>query len=93
MLHAEVGDIQLILPENFSGEFQTMVENAYSSDAIESEFPITIIKTMDDILDAVRYAYMMRRFSVQKGDIMKPVNRNYRPQPLKRMGSQANVNR
>jgi len=49
MLRAEVGDIQLILPENFSGEFQTMVENAYSSDAIESEFPITIIKTMDDI--------------------------------------------
>ena len=49
MLRAEVGDIQLILPEDFSGDFQVMVENAYSSDAIESEFPITIIKTMDDI--------------------------------------------
>ena len=52
-----------------------------------------IVKTMDDILDAVRYAYMMRRNSIQKGDILKPTNRSYRPQPLKRMGSQNNVNR
>jgi len=28
-----------------------------------------ISKTMDDLLDAVRYAYMMRRFSVRVGDI------------------------
>ncbi len=48
-----------------------------------------IVKTMDDILDAVRYAYMMRRNSIRKGDILKPINRSFRPQPLKRMGSQA----
>lgn len=28
-----------------------------------------IVKTDDDLLDAVRYAYMMRRFAIQKADI------------------------
>lgn len=31
-----------------------------------------IVKTGDDLLDAMRYAYMMRRFAVQKGLIGKP---------------------
>jgi phage terminase large subunit-like protein len=31
-----------------------------------------IVKTHDDLLDAMRYAYMMRRFAVQKGLIGKP---------------------
>ncbi|MEW7833539.1 hypothetical protein AB2R53_08315 [Acinetobacter baumannii] len=31
-----------------------------------------IVKTNDDVLDATRYAYMMRRFAVQKGLIGKP---------------------
>lgn len=31
-----------------------------------------IVKTGDDVLDAVRYAYMMRRFAVRKGDVGKP---------------------
>jgi phage terminase large subunit-like protein len=31
-----------------------------------------IVKTRDDILDAVRYAYMMRRFAIAYGDIGKP---------------------
>ena len=29
-----------------------------------------IVKTMDDLLDAIRYAYMMRRESIQYGDII-----------------------
>ena len=28
-----------------------------------------IVKTDDDLLDAVRYAYMMRRFAIQKAEI------------------------
>ncbi|MEE8209022.1 MAG: terminase family protein [Nitrosomonadaceae bacterium] len=47
-----------------------------------------IVKVMDDILDAARYAYMMRRFSKRKGDILKPIKPFVMPQPLKRMGSQ-----
>ena len=31
-----------------------------------------IVKTGDDLLDAMRYAYMMRRFAVQKGLVGKP---------------------
>lgn len=31
-----------------------------------------IVKTRDDLLDATRYAYMMRRFSRRYGDINKP---------------------
>lgn len=31
-----------------------------------------IVKTSDDLLDATRYAYMMRRFAVRKGLIGKP---------------------
>jgi phage terminase large subunit-like protein len=45
-----------------------------------------IVKTMDDILDAVRYAYMMRRYSVRIGDIMAPTKKIYIPKPLKPMG-------
>ena len=29
-----------------------------------------IVKTMDDLLDAIRYAYMMRRESIPYGDII-----------------------
>ncbi len=31
-----------------------------------------INKKMDDILDAMRYAYMMRRFAIRYGDIGPP---------------------
>lgn len=31
-----------------------------------------IVKARDDVLDAVRYAYMMRRFAVPMGDVGKP---------------------
>lgn len=31
-----------------------------------------IVKVRDDVLDAVRYAYMMRRFAVAVGDVGKP---------------------
>ena len=44
-----------------------------------------IVKTRDDLLDAVRYAYMMRRYAVRVGDRMnkpKPVI----PRPIPRMG-------
>ena len=46
---------------------------------------LSIVKTMDDILDAVRYAYMMRRFSKAKGELGRAPKR-YIPQPLKTMG-------
>ena len=45
-----------------------------------------IVKLFDDILSAVRYAYMMRRFFIPKGDIIggkKPV---YIPKPVQRIG-------
>ena len=44
-----------------------------------------IVKVRDDILDAVRYAYMMRRFAVAVGEIGKPVI-FARPQPIRVMG-------
>ena len=31
-----------------------------------------IVKTRDDMLDAMRYAYMMRRFAVAFGEVGKP---------------------
>lgn len=44
-----------------------------------------IVKVMDDILDAARYAYMMRRFSKKQGEIGQVVN-VVMPQPIKLMG-------
>lgn len=41
-----------------------------------------IVKTRDDILDAVRYAYMMKRYAKRYGDIIKPVKK-VRPKPIK----------
>jgi len=45
-----------------------------------------IVKVKDDLLDAARYAYMMRRLFISVGDIIKPVNNTYIPQPLRPMG-------
>lgn len=45
-----------------------------------------IVKSMDDMLDALRYAYMMRRFAVRKGELYN-ANNVYIPKPLKTMGS------
>ncbi len=44
-----------------------------------------IVKIKDDCLDSVRYAYMMRRFAIRKGEIADP-KPHYIPQPLKPMG-------
>ncbi len=44
-----------------------------------------IVKTNDDCLDAVRYAYMMRRFARSKGEIKNPAP-HYIPKPLRSMG-------
>ncbi len=44
-----------------------------------------IVKTQDDILDAVRYAYMMRRHAIRVGDINNPV-RVEMPQPIRSIG-------
>jgi phage terminase large subunit-like protein len=44
-----------------------------------------IVKTSDDILDAVRYAYMMRRFAARVGDIAVP-QKPRMPQPIGIMG-------
>ena len=45
-----------------------------------------ISKVQDDVLDAVRYAYMMKRFAVPKGDILGKSKRVYIPKPLRTMG-------
>ena len=46
-----------------------------------------IVKVRDDVLDAVRYAYMMRRYAKSYGDIMNPNNKRvYIPKPIKPMG-------
>ena len=46
-----------------------------------------IVKTMDDLLDATRYAYMMRRFAVRVGDLNQPrANKPYIPQPIRQIG-------
>ena len=43
-----------------------------------------IVKVRDDLLDAIRYAYMMRRFAVRIAEIgAKPIQ--HRPQPIKRL--------
>ena len=44
-----------------------------------------IVKKRDDLLDAMRYAYMMRRYSVNIGTIGQAPKR-YIPQAIKRMG-------
>jgi phage terminase large subunit-like protein len=44
-----------------------------------------IVKTNDDILDAVRYAYMMRRYA-SRVDEMTNVQRPVMPQPMRVMG-------
>ncbi|NAU77599.1 terminase, partial [Klebsiella pneumoniae] len=41
-----------------------------------------IVKTNDDVLDAVRYAYMMRRFAKQLRDIKKPKEKRI-PAPIR----------
>lgn len=41
-----------------------------------------IVKTRDDLLDATRYAYMMRRFAVRYGDIRKPKQKKI-PAPIR----------
>jgi len=46
-----------------------------------------IVKALDDLLDAVRYAYMMRRFAVRVGDIGQSKQRKtYVPKPVRRVG-------
>ena len=44
-----------------------------------------IVKVLDDVLDATRYAYMMRRYAIPKGEIDEPAAK-YIPPPLKPMG-------
>jgi len=45
-----------------------------------------IVKVIDDILDAGRYAYMMRRYAINQGDINKRKQQGRRPKPIKAMG-------
>jgi hypothetical protein len=42
-----------------------------------------IVKVVDDLLDACRYAYMMKRFAMKAGDVLKPIPRVRMPQPIK----------
>jgi hypothetical protein len=44
-----------------------------------------IVKTQDDILDAVRYAYMMRRFAVQFAEVNQ-TPKAYIPPPVRAIG-------
>lgn len=45
-----------------------------------------ISKTMDDLLDAVRYAYMMRRFAVRVGDLINGAPKPYIPRAIPVVG-------
>ena len=46
-----------------------------------------VVKVRDDLLDALRYAYMMRRFAKRKGDIgVKSDYMAFVPSPIKTMG-------
>lgn len=45
-----------------------------------------IVKVRDDLLDAIRYAYMMRRYSESYGTIGTPSRTSHRPAPRKVMG-------
>lgn len=44
-----------------------------------------IVKVRDDLLDAIRYAYMMRRYAKKIGGVGK-ASRPYIPKPIPRMG-------
>lgn len=45
-----------------------------------------IKKVRDDLLDAIRYAYMMRRYAESYGMIGKSPLKSHRPKPMKPMG-------
>lgn len=46
-----------------------------------------IVKVRDDLLDGVRYAYMMRRFAVRVGDLSQSARQQtYIPRPVKTVG-------
>lgn len=46
-----------------------------------------IVKVRDDILDALRYAYMMRRYAIRFGDVKSgTIKKVYIPRPIKQMG-------
>lgn len=44
-----------------------------------------IVKSFDDLIDAIRYAYMMRRFAIRKGDLGQ-AQKQYIPKPIRPMG-------
>ncbi len=46
-----------------------------------------IVKVDDDLLDAARYAYMMRRYAKKVGQIGKPAVKFRRPAPVRIMGT------
>ena len=41
-----------------------------------------IVKVRDDMLDAMRYAYMMRRFAVARGEVGPPKRVHVEPIPM-----------
>jgi phage terminase large subunit-like protein len=45
-----------------------------------------IVKVLDDLLDADRYAYMMLRFAIYQGEINKPTQIR-RPRPVRALGA------
>lgn len=45
-----------------------------------------IVKSFDDLLDAARYAYMMRRYAVRVGDLLSGKPKPFIPQPVKAIG-------
>jgi len=73
----------------FRGQFDLMDEfNQYhrkEPSSIIEDAVSRIVKIRDDILDSIRYAYMMRRYAKRQGDLLvtpKP----YMPKPLKTIG-------
>lgn len=71
----------------FKGNEQYMQEHRqYHRRATNVEGKSIIVKTNDDILDAVRYAYMMRRFAKKNGEVGKIFIRAKRPAPVRVLG-------
>ena len=45
-----------------------------------------VVKIMDDLLDAARYAYMMKRYAIKQGDIKSGPPKFIMPKPMKPIG-------
>lgn len=56
----------------FSDLFEVLAEIRQYHTKRSKDGKISIVKILDDLLDAIRYAYMMRRYAERKHDILYP---------------------